>query len=87
MGKKKLPKVLIIGDFNQKLFILDQKALMDCNQIMVKNPQTALLVAARHPSYFDILIVDSKPQKVNREDFIENFRKLSPKTQIIYRIS
>ena len=87
MGKKKLPKVLIIGEFNQKLFILDQKALMDCNQIMVKNPQTALLVAARHPSYFDILIVDSKPQKVNGEDFIGNFRKLSPKTRIIYNIS
>lgn len=88
MGKKKSSKVLIVGN-NCEFYeiIADKKNLLNCKSMRVKHNRKALQVASRHPSYFDLLITDIMNQKVHGEDFAEQFKKLSPLTDVIYMIS
>ena len=87
MDKKKSSKVLIVGDNYQiSKIVSDKKTLLGDKPIRVKNCKKALKVASRHPSFFDFLVTDIMPQKVNGEDFAEQFTKLYPKTNVVYTI-
>ena len=86
MSKKKCLKILVIGDFIQKMIVADKKTLLNCKEIRVKDCVIALGIASRHPSYFNFLFTDIIDKKLNSIDFVEQFTKLSPMTQIIYVI-
>jgi hypothetical protein len=56
MGKKKSPKVLIVGD-NSELhkMLAEQEIFFAHKPITISHCKKALKVASRHPSYFDFL--------------------------------
>jgi len=86
MDPEKVFKVLVVGDIIQKLIVPEKKTLLNCKEIRVKDCLIALGVASRHPSYFDFLFTNIIDKKINGIDFVEQFKKMSPLTQIIYVI-
>jgi hypothetical protein len=86
MGPEKVFKVLVVGDIIQKLIVPEKTTLLNCKEIRVKDCLIALGVASRHPSYFDFLFTNIIDKKTNGIDFVEQFKKMSPLTQIIYVI-
>ena len=87
MGKKKSPKVLIVGD-NSELskIVSEQETSLTHKPIRISHCKKALKVASRHPSYFDLLYADIMTYEINDQDFAKQFAILSPKTQIVYMI-
>ena len=86
MDPEKVFKVLVVGDIIHNLIFEDKKTLLNCKEIRVKDCLIALGVASRHPSYFDFLFTNIIDKKINGIDFVEQFKKMSPLTQIIYVI-
>ena len=87
MGKKKSPKILIVGD-NSELhkMLAEQEIFFAHKPITISQCKKALKVASRHPSYFDFLYTDILTFEVDGQDFAKQFARLSPKTQIVYTI-
>jgi DNA-binding NtrC family response regulator len=87
MFSKKSAKVLIVEDNYQiSNIVKEKKTLLSHKPISVSRCKKALQVASRHPSSFDLLLTDIMTQKVNGEDFAQEFAKLSPRTQVVYII-
>ena len=87
MGKEKSAKVLFVGDKYQiSKLVAAKHTLLNNKSIRVTPCEKALQIAARHPSFFDLLITDIMTPEVNGEDFAKQFNKLSPMTKVIYMI-
>ena len=86
MRKKKPVKVLIVGDNAQIVDIAaEKKTLLSHKTIKVSNGEEALQVASKQPP-FDLLITDIMTPEINGVGFAEQFTKLYPKTNVLYRI-
>lgn len=87
MGKKKSPKVLIVGDDPELLrLVSDNSFLLKCTKKKVPYCEKALQVASEDLTSFDFLVTDLVNPKVNDEDFVEQFIRLSPSTKVIFAI-
>jgi DNA-binding NtrC family response regulator len=87
MGKKKPPKVLIVGD-DPELFriVANNNSLLNCEKKKVKQCDKALQVASEEVTFFDFLVTDLASTKINVEEFAEQFIRLSPSTKVIFTI-
>ena len=86
MGRKKSVKILVVGDDPLIAdFFADIYTFLDYEYIRVSSGEQALQVASKQPP-FDFLLTNIMPAELTGVDFVDQFSKLYPKTNVQYMI-